>query len=107
MSRSTQSSRLSLVFDVSAPTRRAAVTIGLISRSDVESLPTCPPTDGRSVLYSRIVGRRGDLSSRSVCVTDRFSLEGQVAIVTGGGTGIGRGAALVLAEKGADVVLAG
>ena len=37
---------------------------------------------------------------------DRFSLEGRVAIVTGGGTGIGRGAALVLAEYGADVVLA-
>jgi NAD(P)-dependent dehydrogenase (short-subunit alcohol dehydrogenase family) len=37
----------------------------------------------------------------------RFSLEGRVAVVTGGGTGIGRGAALVLAEHGADVVLAG
>lgn len=37
----------------------------------------------------------------------RFSMEGQVAIITGGGTGIGRGAALVLAEHGADVVLAG
>jgi NAD(P)-dependent dehydrogenase (short-subunit alcohol dehydrogenase family) len=40
-------------------------------------------------------------------VTDRFSLAGRVAVVTGGGTGIGRGAALVLAEYGADVVLAG
>lgn len=38
---------------------------------------------------------------------DRFSLDGRVALVTGGGTGIGRGAALVLAEHGADVVLAG
>ncbi len=36
----------------------------------------------------------------------RFSLEGRVALITGGGTGIGRGAALVLAEHGADVVLA-
>jgi NAD(P)-dependent dehydrogenase (short-subunit alcohol dehydrogenase family) len=40
-------------------------------------------------------------------VNDRFSLEGRVAVVTGGGTGIGRGSALVLAEHGADVVLAG
>jgi NAD(P)-dependent dehydrogenase (short-subunit alcohol dehydrogenase family) len=39
-------------------------------------------------------------------VKDRFSLDGRVAIVTGGGTGIGRGTALVLAEHGADVVLA-
>ena len=37
----------------------------------------------------------------------RFSLDGRVAIVSGGGTGIGRGVALVLARHGADVVLAG
>jgi NAD(P)-dependent dehydrogenase (short-subunit alcohol dehydrogenase family) len=35
-----------------------------------------------------------------------FDLTGQVAIVTGGGTGIGRATALVFAEHGADVVLA-
>ena len=40
-------------------------------------------------------------------MSDRFSLDGRVALITGGGTGIGRGAALVLAEHGADVVLAG
>ena len=38
---------------------------------------------------------------------DRFSLDGKVAIVTGGGTGIGRATALVLARYGADVVVAG
>jgi NAD(P)-dependent dehydrogenase (short-subunit alcohol dehydrogenase family) len=38
---------------------------------------------------------------------DVFSVEGRVAIVTGGGTGIGRVTARVLAEYGADIVLAG
>jgi NAD(P)-dependent dehydrogenase (short-subunit alcohol dehydrogenase family) len=40
-------------------------------------------------------------------MSDRFSLTDRVAVITGGGTGIGRGTALVLAEHGADVVLAG
>lgn len=40
-------------------------------------------------------------------MSSRFSVENRVALITGGGTGIGRGAALVLAEHGADVVLAG
>jgi len=36
-----------------------------------------------------------------------LSLEGQVAVITGGGTGIGRAIALEFAEAGADVVVAG
>ncbi|RUP05087.1 MAG: SDR family oxidoreductase [Mycobacterium sp.] len=38
---------------------------------------------------------------------DRFSMQGRVAVITGAGTGIGRASALVLAERGADIVLAG
>jgi NAD(P)-dependent dehydrogenase (short-subunit alcohol dehydrogenase family) len=36
-----------------------------------------------------------------------FDLSGRVAIVTGGGTGIGRDTALLLAQRGADLVVAG
>ncbi|WP_139805987.1 SDR family NAD(P)-dependent oxidoreductase, partial [Mycobacterium avium] len=40
-------------------------------------------------------------------MSDRFALTDRVAVITGAGTGIGRASALVLAEHGADIVLAG
>jgi len=41
-----------------------------------------------------------------MCTLDKFRLDGHVAVVTGGGRGIGRAIALGLAEAGADIVLA-
>jgi NAD(P)-dependent dehydrogenase (short-subunit alcohol dehydrogenase family) len=38
-------------------------------------------------------------------VLDRFRLDGQVAVVTGGGGGLGAAGALALAEAGADIAL--
>ena len=38
---------------------------------------------------------------------DKLSLDGKTAVVTGGGTGLGREMALALARAGADVVVAG
>ena len=38
-------------------------------------------------------------------ILDRFRLDGQVAVVTGAGRGIGAGTALALAECGADVLI--
>jgi 7-alpha-hydroxysteroid dehydrogenase len=40
-----------------------------------------------------------------VTILDRFSIDGQVAIVTGAGRGLGAATALALAEAGADVVI--
>jgi 7-alpha-hydroxysteroid dehydrogenase len=40
-----------------------------------------------------------------VSILDRFAIEGQVAIVTGAGRGLGAATAIALAEAGADVVI--
>lgn len=38
-------------------------------------------------------------------ILDSFKLDGQVALITGGGTGLGQGMAIALAEAGADVAI--
>ncbi len=48
-------------------------------------------------------GTKGDVRMR---VQELFDLTGQVAIITGGGAGLGRQMALALAEAGANVILA-
>jgi 2-deoxy-D-gluconate 3-dehydrogenase len=40
-------------------------------------------------------------------ILDKFKLDGKVAVVTGAGRGLGKGAALGFAEAGADLVLVG
>jgi 2-dehydro-3-deoxy-D-gluconate 5-dehydrogenase len=40
-----------------------------------------------------------------IMILDKFKLDGKVAIVTGGGRGLGQGIAIGLAEAGADVAL--
>ncbi|HEY0106543.1 MAG TPA: SDR family NAD(P)-dependent oxidoreductase [Rhizomicrobium sp.] len=40
-----------------------------------------------------------------MAILDKFRLDGQVALVTGGGSGIGRAACLVLGEAGASVMV--
>src|ERR671935_2576766 len=65
----------------------------------------CLGTEG----HRRLRRARTKLSRRAagggVKTRDLFDLSGKVAIVTGGGSGIGRQMAEALAELGADVVL--
>ena len=42
----------------------------------------------------------------NIMILDKFSLEGQIGIVTGGGQGLGKAFCLAFAEAGADVVIA-
>jgi NAD(P)-dependent dehydrogenase (short-subunit alcohol dehydrogenase family) len=55
----------------------------------------------------RTVGDETREQKEQSVVLERLSLHGKVAVVTGGGTGLGRAMSLSLARAGADVALAG
>ena len=57
----------------------------------------------RAIDLPLVTGR--GLVSTAVSILDRFAIEGQVAIVTGAGRGLGAGTAVALAEAGADLVI--
>src|SRR5262249_9886153 len=65
---------------------------------------SAPPGDRRAQAVARRRGHRG-WSIVPAMATSPFSLEGKTAIVTGGGTGIGKSIAIEFARAGADVAL--
>src|SRR5271163_545675 len=69
----------------------------------LEPVPEMPPAETAAPLLPfRPTTQRGE----APMILDRFRLDGKVAVVTGGGRGLGAAIALAFAEVGADVVIA-
>ena len=75
------------------------------SRASRSRSSTCSAASSRSALRRAAAPRRDDGDASEIFAPGL--LDGQVALVTGGGTGLGKAAARELARCGASVVLAG
>src|SRR6185312_4504050 len=85
--------------------------IGLIrlSRPMTEAKPSRAhpaASTTKTVEYGRLPNPRTPFGEKNT-MTNPFSLEGKVALVTGANTGLGQGIAVALAAAGADIASAG